>query len=118
MDLNKLELNVKKNGYLFDQESYDNIIGIFEKKTYLNLSLISYSIKYAMRTLNTLLKFKESEKEEMFSFFMEDLKSGSWTIDFIETNKVREYWDKNDLEEIQASLIGHCFSWAENEIES
>ena len=102
-----------EHGYLFDKTAYEKILDSKAKKDYCQLTLKSYPIKYAMRTLNNLLKI--DSKEELKTKFIEDIESGQWTIDIVDNiSEVEDFFKERSLKEIQSELIRFCLDWASN----
>lgn len=76
----------------------------------------SYYVKYAVRTLNQMIL--QETKEDLKSYWIKDIESGSWTIDICELDEADTFFKENSVEEILDAAITFINDWEENELES
>jgi len=106
----------EKEGYLFDKDILESLTLDRTKIAYCQLSLISFNIKYAVRTLNLFLAIED--KDLLKEAYAADLDSGSWTIDICDYDNIDFYFNEHSLQDIRFELINFCLDWAENELDS
>lgn len=92
-------LNLNEYNNIYDKD--------IVKLEYLNSN--GYDIKYALRTLNLILK--QNDKKKIKDILYKDIKSGQWSLDIVPIEELNLFIQDNNIKEINSKLIDFCIDW-------